>query len=176
MAGWPSGPLLLRNSVARVTGREPAQSPREELPPTWRNSWLTYLLPLAMAIPGIAVVLTLSLRNNPPGIENLAMFTVILLVILFGTFVGTSFFFRARSRRVASDPGSANRRMGGLLLLAAVGVGLISLGWLLHPWSPVTGHPAVPIASPRLEPLRVEPSPIQAPSTPPRLVPQPSHP
>jgi predicted Ser/Thr protein kinase len=168
--------LLLRNSVARVTGREPAQSPREELPPTWRNLWLTYLLPLAMAIPGIAVVLKLSLRNNPPGIENLAMFTLILLGILFGTFVGTSFFFRTRSRQVAPDPGSANRRMGGLLLVAAVGVGLVSIWWLLHPWSPVTGHPAVPIASPRLEPLRVEPTQIQNPSTPPQVVPQPSHP
>jgi hypothetical protein len=133
--------------------------------------WLTYLLPLAMAIPGIVVFLMLSPRNNPPGMENLALFTMILLGILFGAFVGTSFFFRMRSRQVAPDPGSANRRMGGLLLVAAVAVGLISLGWLLHPWSPVTGLPAVPSASPRLEP-----PPIQAPSTPPQVVPQPSHP
>jgi hypothetical protein len=296
--------LLLRNSVARVTGREPAQSPREELPPTWKNVWLTYLLPLAMAIPGIAVFLMLSLRNNPPRLENLAMFTLIVVAIPFGTFVGTSLFLQTRSRQVAPDPGSANRRMGGLLLVAAVGVGLISLmaalardhrpakavaaaqlaksidqarvneglrvlreralrptseaeretialertaleneaqqivtrtadlervvgsaewqfwlrtlspvaplllaglillfgsgvkslngrrwfvgavalacvlwlWWQLHPRSPGNGLPAVPSPSPRLEPLRVEPTPIQAPSTPPLVVPQPSHP
>jgi serine/threonine protein kinase len=296
--------LLLRNSVARVTGREPAQSPREELPSTWKSSWLTYLLPLAMAVPGIALFLSLSLRNNPPRLENLAMFGMILAAIPFGTFVGTSFFFRTLSRQGGLAPGSANRRMGGLLVVAAVGVGLISLmgalardhrptkevavaqlaksldqarvneglrvlreralrptsdaeretialerialekeaqdiatrpadlergvaraewkfwlrtlspvaplllagllllfgsglkslhgrrwfvgavalacalglWWLLHPRSPGNGLPAAPSASPRMEPLRVEPSQIPAPSTPPQVAPQPSHP
>lgn len=296
--------MILRNSVARVTGREPAESPREELPPTWKTSWLTYLLPLAMAIPGIAVFLMLALHHNPPRLENLAVFSMILVAIPFGTFVGTSLFLQTRSRQVAPDPGSANRRMGGRLLVAAVGVGLISLmaalardhrptkavaaaqlaksidqarvneglrilreralrptsdaeretiamerlafeneardiatraadlerwvardewefwlrtlspvgplllaglillfgsgvkslngrrwfvgsvalacalwlWWLLHPRSPVTGLPAVTRASPRTESLRVEPTQIQDPSTPPRVVPQPSHP
>jgi hypothetical protein len=61
--------------------------------------------------------------------------------------------------------------VGAVALACALG-----LWWLLHPRSPGNGLPAAPSASPRMEPLRVEPSQIPAPSTPPQVAPQPSHP
>ena len=124
VADWHAA---IRNAVARATGKEPAETPRERVSVPPGHIGLRIFLLLAAITPALAVFLILNLRNGGPGSGNLFTPLAFIVFMLLGGFLGQRLIgrlFRSSNRNAASAPSPWNRVAGTLLLLGAV-----VLGW-----------------------------------------------
>ena len=120
VADWAAA---LRNAVARVTGREPACTPREALPEAGNRPGVMVLMSLCYVIPAIVtfLVLTSASRSTSPG--NEALRWVFVLTMAVAGMLGPMILLRRRSG--GPQPASWTRWLGILVVL----VGLV-VGWL----------------------------------------------
>ncbi len=151
-AGVAEWALLIRQAVAVRTGREPAQTTRERLSTAKSGRWGVYLLPMAVAVPGMATFVLLALGRNPPRLDGLLLFGLMLLLIPLGTYAGTLGFFRSMRRR--AEGGTPVRRGGWFALIALILAGVLC-GGLIGLIATLTTADSVPKLAP---PVPVEPS------------------
>ncbi len=157
-AGVAEWAELIRKAVVERTGQEPAQTPRDKLPTAKNGRWAVYLLPLAIAVPGMVTFLLLALSRNPPRRDSLLLFVTSLLMIPLGTYAGTLGFFRLMRRW--SDNGKPSRRAGLWTLIAAGGaiLGVAATLWILlfRPWASIHAPPSEPMPMPTAVEARQE--------------------
>ena len=123
VANWHAA---LRNAVARVTGKEPAETPRGQVAVPKGHGGIQAVMMVAYAVPMLTVFLILTLTRGTPGTGNPALAALLVLAMLGGGYFGQRMVWRLfRKTDPAAAAGSPwNRAVGTLLLLG----GLV-LGW-----------------------------------------------
>ncbi len=123
VADWHAA---VRNAVALATGREPSETPRENVSvPRGHNGIRAFML-VAYVIPALAVFLILNLRNGGPGSGSLFTPLAFIVFMLLGGFLGQRLFWRlvrSSNQKVTTTYNPWSRVAGTLLVLAAVGLG-----------------------------------------------------
>jgi len=124
----------VRQAVAQRTGRQPAQTPRDQVPEAIAPSWTVWVLPSAMAIPGIVTFMTIALIQHRPDRGNIGLFLLLLIALPFGMLVGFALVFLL-VRTIAKAGGGLARRpsalwIGGLLVVSVLVTGCaLWLNW-----------------------------------------------
>lgn len=154
--GWFSWPSVwnarvgdwartLRQAVVEWTGRQPGHTPRDRMPEEAAPFWTAWVLPAAMAIPGLVTFLILMLMQHRPYGGNTGLFLLFVFAIPLGAVAGLALVFLALRNVMKTGGASLARRMSALLVLVAFAV-VGSVLWIK--W----GEQAMP---PRVAPLPV---------------------
>jgi serine/threonine protein kinase len=130
VADWHAA---LRNAVARATGKEPAETPRDNVSvPRGHNGLRAFML-MAFVMPALAVFLILNLRNGGPGSGNLFTPLAFIVFMLLGGFFGQRLIWRLFRKRPPSARGIAqsSRRLGAGLLVLGCLIPLIAVVYVI---------------------------------------------
>ncbi|MBN9690997.1 MAG: serine/threonine protein kinase [Verrucomicrobia bacterium] len=123
VADWHAA---IRNAVARATGKEPAETPRERVSVPPGHICLRIFLLIAFVTPAFATFLFLNLGKGVVGSGSLVSPFAFIVFMLLGGFFGQRLIgrlFRSSNRNATSAPSPWNRVAGTLMILGALGLG-----------------------------------------------------